>query len=152
MTTHSLDRAAACLLLLLGTACGGPEEPSGPDLRGTWDFSFSAQSQGSCPGPPSLVIGCEGSGRQVFDRTTPQVDATHSYRAACQSCRRAFDYGVTEQPLAGASLRDGVLQFDLAGCRFTAEVPDLVQSAAGAVLCTVDDGLTVRGNWTMSRR
>jgi hypothetical protein len=46
------------------------------------------------------------------------------------------------------------LQFDLAGCRFAADVPDLAQSVAGTVACTVDDaaGLTARGSWKMSRR
>ena len=146
--------AAACVLLIVATACGDPTEPSGPDLRGNWDLTFSASSQGSCPGAPQIVIGCEGSGQFVIERTTPQVAATHSYRAACQSCRGAFDYGVTAQPLNGATLNGGTLQFDLAGCRFAADVPDLAQSVAGTVACTVDDaaGLTARGSWTMSRR
>ena len=146
--------AAGCLLLIVATACGDPTEPSGPDLRGNWDFTFSASSQGSCPDASQLVTGCEGSGRLAFDRTTPQVAATHSYRAACQSCRGAFDYGVSAQPLGGATLSGGTLQFDLAGCRFAADVPDLAPSVAGTVACTVDDaaGLTARGSWTMSRR
>jgi len=150
----SRARAAACLLVMIATACGDPAQPSRPDLRGNWDFTFSASSQGSCPGAPQLVIGCEGSGQFVIERTTPQVAATHSYRAACQSCRGAFDYGVTAQPLNGATLNGGMLQFDLAGCRFAAEVPDLAPSVAGTVACTVDDaaGLTARGSWTMSRR
>ena len=145
-------RAAACLLLIVATACGDPAQPSGPDLHGTWDFSFSASSQGPCPSP--VVTGCEGSGRLVIDRTTPEVAATHSYRAACQSCRSAFDYGVSEQPLSGATLSGGTLQFELAGCRFAADVPDLAQSVAGTVVCTVDAaaGLTARGSWSMSRR
>jgi hypothetical protein len=95
MSTIHPRETAACVLLIVATACGDPAQPSGPDLRGTWDFTFSASSQGSCPGAPQLVTGCEGSGRLLIDRTTPQVAATHSYRAACQSCRGAFDYGVT---------------------------------------------------------
>jgi len=144
---------AACGILLLSTAYGGPAAPS-VDLSGGWDFTFSAFSQVSCPGQPELVPGCAGSGRLLL-ASTPEIDATHSYRAFCQSCRGALDYGVTEQPLRTARLTGGTLQFALAGCRFVAEVPrEPARMVAGAVVCTVDEmtGLDVRGDWTMSRR
>ena len=42
---------AACVILVLTTACGSPAAPSA-DLSGGWDFTFSAFSQVSCPGQP----------------------------------------------------------------------------------------------------
>jgi hypothetical protein len=142
------------LLAVMTIACGSPAAPSA-DLNGGWDLTFSAFSQVSCPGQPDLVPGCAGSGQLNLVRTTPQIDATHSYRAFCQSCRGALDYGVTEQPLRTARLTGGALQFALAGCRFDAEVPaEPAQMVAGAVVCTLEDvaGLEIRGNWAMSRR
>ena len=146
--------AAACMLLVLATACGDPAAPS-PDLSGGWDLTFSAFSQTSCPGQPDLVPGCAGAGRLVLGRTTPQIDASHSFRAFCQSCRQAIDYGVTEQPLTTARLTRGTLEFTIAGCAFAAEVPPApAQMVAGTVVCPLADvaGLDVRGDWTMSRR
>jgi hypothetical protein len=146
--------AAICVTQVLTAACSSPAAPS-VDLSGGWHFSFSAFSQVSCPGQPELVPGCAGSGRLTLVRTTPQIDATHSYRAFCQSCREAVDYGVTEQPLRTARLTSGTLEFALAVCRFAAEVPpEPTQMVGGAVTCTLDEvaGLDVRGKWTMSRR
>lgn len=143
---------SACALWLVTAGCGNPAAPS-TELRGRWDFNYSARGQDSCPADPQLVPGCAGSGRLVIDRTSPQVEATHSYRASCQSCRSAFDYGVTEQPLRTASVSGRTFEFALAGCRFTAEAPELAQTVAGTVVCTVDEaaGVNVRGSWTMSR-
>ncbi len=145
--------SAAFVILAVATACDSPTSPSA-DLSGTWDFTFSALGQASCPGEPELVAGCAGSGRLVLGRTTPQVAATHSFRASCQSCRGAFDYGVTEQPLATARLTRGTFQFALAGCHFAAEASEPAQRVAGAVVCTMSDGAgpDVRGDWSMSRR
>ena len=146
--------AAAGLLLIAATACGDPAEPSPPDLRGNWDFTFAALGEASCPGGPGPVPGCAGSGRIGVDRTSPQIAATHSYRAACQSCRAAFEYGVTEQALPTARLSGATLEFELAGCRFSADASDAAQTIAGTTVCTVDQatGTSARGTWTMSRR
>ena len=94
-TKHLTRRAgpAACLALLLTAACDNPESPS-LDLSGDWDFSFSAFSQAACPQQPALVPGCAGSGRLMLGST--DIGATHSYRAACQTCREALEFGVTE--------------------------------------------------------
>jgi hypothetical protein len=145
---------AACLVLMLVAACDSPTAPS-TDLSGDWDFTFSAFDAASCPGVAGLMRGCAGSGRLAFGATTPQVDATHSYRAACQSCQRATDYGISEQPLRTARIAGSALEFALAACRFAAEIPTRpAQTVAGTVLCTPDEpaGQEVRGTWTMSRR
>jgi hypothetical protein len=145
---------AACLILMLVNACGSPAVPSA-DLSGGWDLTFSAFSQVSCPADPELVPGCAGSGRLMLGQTTPDIAATHSYRAFCQSCRGAVDYGVTDQPLRTARLTKGTLQFTMAGCQFAAEVPPApAQSVEGTVACTPNEvpGLDVHGNWSMSRR
>ena len=146
---------AAAMVLMLATACDdNPEAPSA-DLSGGWDFTFEASSQTACPGQPELVPGCAGSGRLVLGGNTPQIDATHSYRAFCQSCREALDYGVTEQPLPSARLTRGTLEFTVAGCGFAAEVPpDTAQMVSGTVTCSVPGVAAgdIRGNWSMSRR
>ena len=143
------------MILMLATGCDdNPEAPSA-DLSGGWDFTFSAFSQAACPGQPELVPGCAGSGRLVLGRTTPQIDATHSYRAFCQSCREAIDYGVTEQPLRTARLTGRTLEFTVAGCGFVAEVPpEPAEVVSGTVTCSVAGvaGGGVRGNWSMSRQ
>ena len=142
------------MILTVATACGSPTAPS-TDLSGNWDLTFSAFSQVSCSGQPGLVPGCAGSGRLMLVSTTRQINATHSYRAFCQSCGVAADYGVTEQPLRTARLASGTLEFTFAGCGFTAEVPtDPVQMVSGTVVCTLNDVASpdVRGNWEMSRR
>lgn len=146
--------AAACVILILVAACDSPTAPSA-DLSGDWDFTFSAFDRASCPGLGGLVRGCAGSGYLQLLATTPQVNATHSYRAACQSCEGAADYGVVEQPLLTARLTGGELEFALAACRFAAEIPARPpQTVAGTVVCTPNEptGLEVSGNWTMSRR
>ena len=145
--------AVACVILMLVAACDSPTTPSA-DLSGGWDFTFSAFDQASCPGQGGLVRGCAGSGSLQLLATTPQVNATHSYRAACQSCGGAADYGVVEQPLRTARLTGAVLEFALAACRFAAEIPRSAQTVAGTVVCTPNEpaGREVRGNWTMSRR
>jgi hypothetical protein len=142
------------MILALLHACGSPAAPSA-DLSGGWDLTFSAFSQVSCPGQPELVPGCAGAGRLVLGQTTSTIDATHSYRSFCQSCREAVDYGVTEQPLRTARLTRGTLQFTMAGCQFAAELPPApAQMLEGTVVCSPNEvpGLDVRGNWSMSRR
>ena len=140
-------------MLLLATACDSPEAPS-VDLSGTWDFSFEASSQAACPGQPALVPRCAGSGRLTLGRLTPRVDATHSYRAFCQSCREAIDYGVSDQPLPGVRLAGGRLEFELSACGFVAEVPESAQTVSGTVTCSVASVAAgdIRGRWTMSRQ
>jgi hypothetical protein len=143
------------MILMLAAACG--DDPAGPstDLSGGWDLSFSASGQGSCPGDPELVPGCAGSGRLMLGQTAAQIDATHSYRAFCQSCRQAVDYGVADQPLRSVRLTGGTLEFSMAGCRFAAEVPsEPAPTVSGSLVCPLSDvpGLDVRGHWTMSRR
>jgi hypothetical protein len=88
-----------------------------------------------------------------FLATNP-FDATHSYRASCQSCAGAADYGVFERPLTSARLTGDTLVFSLAACRFTAALPDTpAPTVTGAVVCTASaQDPDVRGTWTMSRR
>jgi hypothetical protein len=141
-------------VLMLLAACDTPTGPSA-DIIGGWDFTFSAFDQRSCPGSPGLVRGCAGSGRLDFLAATPAVDATHSYRASCQSCERALDYGVGEQPLRTARITGDVLEFSLAACRFTATLPDTrVQTLVGTAVCTLDQplGAEIAGSWSISRR
>jgi hypothetical protein len=140
------------VILVVATGCGGPATPS-VELTGSWDFTFSALAEAWCPAQPELMPGCAGSGRLVLARTTPRVEALHSYRASCQSCRGAFDYGVTDQPLTTARLDRRTFQFALAGCRFAAEAAESAPTITGTVVCTVSDGEPdVRGAWAMSRR
>ena len=147
---------AACLILMLvATACD--ESPTAPstDLSGDWNFTFSAFDQASCPGLSELMRGCAGSGQLTLGATTPQVDATHSYRASCQSCQGAADYGLSQQPLHTARIAGGVLEFALAACRFAADVPTRpAQMVDGTVVCMPNEssGQEVRGSWAMSRR
>jgi hypothetical protein len=139
---------------MLAAACDTPTAPS-TDLSGDWDFTFSAFDQASCPAMSGLVRGCAGSGHLVLGATRPQVTATHSYRASCQSCQGAADYGISEQPLRTARLAGGLLEFALAACRFAADIPARpAQTIAGTVVCTPNEpaGQDVRGSWTMSRR
>jgi hypothetical protein len=148
--------AAACLILTLAAAACD-ESPTAPstDLSGAWNFTYSAFDQASCPGLGGLMRGCAGSGQLTFGATTPQVDATHSFRGFCQSCQRAADYGISQQPLSTARIAGGVLEFALAACRFAAEIPPTpAQTAEGTVGCTPDaaTGQEVRGDWTMSRQ
>jgi hypothetical protein len=105
---------------MFAAACENPAAPSA-DVTGAWDFTFSAFDRASCPGN-GVVRGCAGSGRLDFLATMP-IGATHSYRAACQSCGGAADYGVVEQPLRTARLTIDLLEFTLAACRFTATIP-----------------------------
>ena len=154
-TKHVTRRAgaAACLVLVLTSGCDNPEAPSA-DLSGDWEFSFSAFSQTACPQQPALMPGCAGGGRLMLGRTT-EFGATHSYRASCQTCREALEYGVTDQPLRVARLSEGALEFSLAGCAFAADVPpDTAETVSGTVVCALNDvaGRDVRGTWTMSRR
>jgi hypothetical protein len=141
---------------MLGTAACD-ESPTAPstDLSGDWNFTFSAFDQASCPGVVGLVQGCAGSGQLALGATTPQVEATHSYRASCQSCQRAFDYGISQQPLRSVRIAGGVLEFALAACRFAAAIPTRpAQTIEGTVVCVPNEpsGQEVRGGWTMSRR
>ena len=148
--------AAACLILMLvAGACD--ESPTAPstDLSGEWNFTFSAFDQASCPGVSGLTRGCAGSGQLTLGATTPQVDATHSFRASCQSCQAAADYGISQQPLSTVRIAGGVLEFALAACRFAADIPSTpAQTIEGPVVCTPieSSGQDVRGTWTMSRR
>lgn len=148
--------AAACLtLMLVAAACD--ESPTAPstDVSGDWAFTFSAFDQASCPGLPGLMRGCAGSGQLTLGATTPQVDATHSYRASCQSCQGAADYGISQQPLRTVRIAGGLLEFALAACRFAADIPARpTQTVGGTVVCTPNEpaGQEVRGDWTMSRR
>ena len=146
--------AALCAALMVAAACdeAAPTAPTA-DVTGAWDFSFSASDPQVCSGTPGLLQGCAGSGRLDFLATSP-VNATHSYRAACQSCARAADYGVFEQPLRTARLAGDVLEFSLAACRFTATLPEAAaQTVAGSATCTpAPAGPEIRGTWTMSRR
>jgi len=137
---------------MLVAACGSPTGPS-VDLKGAWDFTFSAFDQRSCAVPAGLMPGCAGGGRLDFLATAP-VDATHSYRASCQSCGGAAEYAVIEQPLRTVRLTADVLEFTLAVCRFTTAVPPAPeQTVAGTVACRPDPaGLEIGGRWTMSRR
>ena len=143
-----------CAALMLVSACDTPTMPSA-DVTGEWDFTFSAFDPRSCPAIDGLLQGCAGSGGLEFLATTPAINATHSYRAACQSCERAADYGVFEQPLRTARLTDGVLEFTLADCRFTATIPaPPAQTVAGTVVCRPNQqtALEVGSDWSMSRR
>jgi hypothetical protein len=126
-----------------------PTAPSAP-LDGAWDFTFSAFDQRSCAAGP--VPGCAGSGRLEFLATAP-VEARHSYRASCQSCGGAAEYGVTEQPLRTVRLAGDVLEFTLAACRFTTAVPSApAQTIAGTAACRPDPaGPEISGSWTMAR-
>ena len=147
---------AACLILMLAAAACD-ESPTAPstDVSGDWNFSFLAFDETSCPGVDGLMRGCAGSGQLTFGATTPHVDATHSYRASCQSCQEAADFGVSQQPLRTARIAAGVLEFALAACRFAAEAPARpAQTIEGTVVCTLRGpaGQEVRGGWTMSRR
>ena len=148
--------AAACLILILvAVACD--ESPTAPstDLSGDWNFTFSAFDEASCPGVGGLMPGCAGSGQLTLGATAPQVESTHSYRAFCQSCQRAADYGITQQPLRTARIGGGVLAFALAACRFAADIPTTpAQTVEGTVVCMPNEssGQEVRGRWTMSRR
>ena len=144
--------AMLCGLVIFAAACDNPTAPSA-DLRGEWDFTFSAFDQRSCSVPAGLVPGCAGSGRLGFPATAPG-EATHSYRASCQSCEGAAEYGVVEQPLRTARLSGDVLEFTLAACRFTATVPaGPTPTIAGTAACRpVAAGPEVTGDWTMSRR
>jgi hypothetical protein len=142
-----------CAALILVAACDSPTAPSA-DVTGDWDFNFSAFDQRSCPVDAGLMRGCAGSGRLAFPATTPTVNATHSYRASCQSCERAADYGVFEQPLRTARLTGGVLEFTLAACRFTTTIPAApAQTIAGTVVCRPNEQADqeVSGTWTMFR-
>lgn len=148
--------AAACLMLML-VAAGCDESPTAPshDLTGDWNFTFSAFDEASCPGVGGLMRGCAGSGQLTLGATTPQVDATHSYRASCQSCQGAADYGISQQPLRTARIAGRSLEFALAACRFAADIPTTpAPTVAGTVVCTPNEssGQDVRGSWTMSRR
>ena len=154
-TTRGAGAAACLILMLVAAACD--ENPTAPstDLSGDWTFTFSAFDQASCPGVSGVMRGCAGSGQLTVGATTPQVDATHSYRAACQSCQSAADYGVSQQPLRTARIAGGVLEFALAACRFAADIPTgPAQTVAGTVVCTPNEPASqeVRGSWTMSRR
>jgi hypothetical protein len=142
-----------CAVLMFGAACDNPASPSA-DLRGEWDFTFAAFDQRSCPVPAGLVPGCAGSGLLGFPAGGPG-EATHSYRASCQSCGGAAEYGVVEQPLRTARLSGDVLEFTLAACRFTATVlPGATRTIAGSATCRPDlaGGPEVIGEWIMSRR
>jgi len=152
--TRRAADAAVCVIVVLGAACEHPTAPSA-DLSGDWQFTFSASDEASCPGQSGLVRGCAGSGNFTFLETTPPIKATHSFRAACQSCQRAADYGVIDQPLGTVRLSEGVLEFALAACRFAAEIPtNSPQTISGTVTCTPLEpaSVEVRGNWTMFRR
>jgi hypothetical protein len=133
-------------------ACDNPTAPS-DHLVGAWEFSFSAFDQQSCAVPAGLTPGCAGSGELEFLATDP-VDVTHSFRGSCQSCGRAAEYGVVDQPLRTVRLGDHTVDFTLAACRFTATVPDApAQTIDGTVVCRPDPaGSEVSGSWTMSRR
>ena len=147
---------AACLtLMLVAIACD--ESPTAPstDLSGDWTFTFSAFDHASCPGLSELMRGCAGSGQLTLGATTPQVEATHSYRASCQSCQGAADYGISQQALRTARIAGSVLEFALAACRFAADIPTTpAQTIEGTVVCMPNEssGQEVRGSWTMSRR
>lgn len=97
--------------------------------------------------------GCAGGGRLEFLATAP-VEATHSYRASCQSCGGAAEYGVTEQPLRTVRLAGDVLEFTLAACRFTTAVPAApTRTIVGTAACRPDPaGSEINGSWTMARR
>ena len=141
--------------MLAAVACD--ESPTAPstDVSGDWNFTFLAFEGASCPGVDGLMRGCAGSGQLTFGATTPPVDATHSYRASCQSCQETADFGVSQQPLRTARIAAGVLEFTLAACRFAAEVPARpAQAVEGTVVCTLRGpaGEEVRGGWSMSRR
>ena len=145
--------AALCTALIFAAACD--EAPTAPtaDVTGAWDFSFTASDPQACAGTPGLLQGCAGSGRLDFLATTP-VNATHSYRAACQSCARVADYGVFEQPLSTVRLAGDVLEFTLAACRFTTTLPGPpTQTVAGTAACRpAPADPEINGTWTMSRR
>jgi hypothetical protein len=144
----------ASAALLLVAACDETLTTPSADLSGDWDFTYSAFDSRSCPIDSALMRGCAGSGRLHFLATTP-INATHSYRAACQSCEGAADFGVFEQPLRTARLTDGVLEFTLAACRFTTTVPAApAQTLVGTVVCRPSQPveLEVSGGWSMSRR
>jgi hypothetical protein len=146
--------ALICAALLLVAACDeAPTTPSA-DVSGDWDFTFSAVDQRSCAVDSALRQGCAGGGRLEFLATTP-ITATHSYRASCQSCERAADFGVFEQPLRTARLTGDVLEFTLAACRFTAAIPAApAQTLVGTVVCRPNQqvDLEVSGDWSMSRQ
>jgi len=150
---HHRAGVAMCAALLLAAACDSPTAPS-TNVNGDWDFTFSAFDQRACPANGAIARGCAGSGRLEFPTTTP-VNAAHSYRASCQSCEGAGDYGAFEQPLRAVRLIRGVLEFTPAACRFTAPIPAAQpHSIAGTVVCTPLQaaGPEVSGNWSMSRR
>ena len=146
--------AVLCGALMFVGACGdGPTMPSG-SVDGTWDFSFSAFDQASCTANSPLMRGCAGSGRLEFLRTRP-VDARHSFRASCQACDGASDYGVVEQALGTARVTGSMLEFSLSACRFAAMIPSgRTTTIDGTITCrpSAREGREVRGGWTMSRR
>ena len=147
------QRVAVWVAVLLIAGCDSPTAPS-MNVNGEWDFTFSAFDQHACPANSAITRGCAGSGRLDFPSTTP-INASHSYRASCQSCEGAGDYGAFEQPLQTLRLDRGMLEFTLAACRFTAPIPATsAQTIAGTVICTPLQaaGAEVSGNWNMSRR
>ena len=155
MNTTARIRLSLCVMpcaVLLACAASSPTAPS-PVVIGVWDFSFTVFDARACTGTPGIRPGCAGSGQLDFLATEP-LDATHSYRASCQSCTGAADYGVFEGPLTSARLTGDTLEFSLAACRFTAALPHTpAPTVAGAVVCTPSaQDPEVRGNWTMSRR
>lgn len=146
--------SAICAALMLAGGCGGPAAPSA-DLRGNWDFSFSAFDEASCTVSGGITRGCAGSGSLEFFDTRPHVRANHAYRASCQSCELVAEYGIVDQPLGTARATGGTLEFMLAACRFNATIPPApAQTVEGTVVCRPGRSTDpeVNGRWTMSRR
>jgi hypothetical protein len=145
-------RAVLCVTLVAAAACDDSPAAPSAHVDGAWDFTFSAFDPRSCAVPAGLVPGCAGSGRLEF-RPNAAGEATHSYRASCQSCGGAAEYGVVAQPLRTVRFAGDVVEFTLATCRFNASVPAAAPTITGTVACRPDPaGPEVSGSWTMARR
>ena len=142
--------AMGCSLAVV--SCRSPASPS-VALTGAWDYSFSAVSPATCPGPFAPTQGCGGVGRLQLVQVDTTLDGSYTERGGCQTCGDALDWG-GPGPLTDAELSGRSFAFSTNGrCRFTTPVPDgMVDTVHGVVSCILPGtAIEAHGTLTMTR-
>jgi hypothetical protein len=138
------------LLFLAVAGCQG-SGTSTFTLGGDWQISYSLIDSTACAVGAVPHPTCSGAGAVHLTQDGQTLEGTYDVPGGCETCAEALDY-VPAGLLADGRVADGVVEFTLHGCRFSADLPPPgSKKIEGTTTCTLSGSIALRGAWVMTR-